>query len=77
MNNPNASGNIQAIQGPPANGKTTLIKHGLCNAIKKPFGFIGLGGTLDSSLLSGFEYTYEGSDYGKIVQICTREYVIE
>lgn len=77
INNPNAGGNILAIQGPPGNGKTTLIKHGLCNAIKKPFGFIGLGGTQDSSMLCGFEYTYEGSDYGKIAQILIKSGVMD
>ena len=48
----------------------------MCNAIKK-FGFIGLGGTQDSSMLCGFEYTYEGSDYGKIAQILIKSGVMD
>ena len=77
ISNPKAGGNILAIQGPPGNGKTTLIKHGLCNAINKPFGFIGLGGTIDSSLLNGHDYTYEGSQYGKIAQILMKTKVMD
>ena len=69
ISNPKATGNIMALQGPPGNGKTSLIKNGLCNATNKPFGFIGLGGLTDSSYLNGHDYTFEGSQCGKIVQL--------
>ena len=45
--------------------KTTLIKNGVAKALKRPFGFIALGGAQDSSFLEGFDYTYEGSKCGK------------
>ena len=69
ISNPKATGNIMALEGPPGNGKTSLIKNGLCNATNKPFGFIGLGGLTDSSYLNGHDYTFEGSQCGKIVQL--------
>jgi len=37
--------------------------------LKRPFAFIALGGATDSSFLEGHGYTYEGSSWGKIVQI--------
>jgi ATP-dependent Lon protease len=69
ITNPNTSGNILAIEGPPGTGKTSLIKDGVCNALNRPFGFIALGGATDSAFLEGHGYTYEGSSYGKIVSI--------
>jgi len=51
------------------NGKTTLIKEGVSKMIDRPFEFITLGGTTDSSYLEGHSYTYEGSIPGKIVEI--------
>ena len=37
--------------------------------LNRPFAFIPLGGATDSSFLEGHGYTYEGSTYGKIVDI--------
>ena len=37
--------------------------------MNRPFAFIALGGATDSSFLEGHSYTYEGSTWGKIVQI--------
>ena len=51
------------------NGKTTLIKEGVAKAINRPFHFIALGGASDSSYLNGHSYTYEGSRWGRIVDI--------
>ena len=67
--NPNSGGICIGIQGPPGNGKTTLVKEGICNAIDRPFAFIALGGMSDSSFLTGHDYTYEGSKPGRIIEI--------
>ena len=51
------------------NGKTTLVKNGIAKAIGRPFAFITLGGCSDASFLEGHNYTYEGSMWGKIVDV--------
>ena len=35
----------------------------------KPFSFIALGGQSDSSIFEGHSYTYEGSHWGRIIDI--------
>lgn len=60
-------GSVIAIQGPPGVGKTQLIQDGISKALDKPFEFISLGGATDSAFLEGFDYTYEGSRWGKII----------
>ena len=67
--NPNSKGNVIGIHGSPGVGKTTLAKYGICKALNRPFAFISLGGTSDSSYFDGHSYTYEGSSYGKIIDI--------
>ena len=67
--NPNAIGCAIAIKGPPGTGKTTLIKEGISKILNRPFALIALGGCGDSGFLDGFDYTYEGSKHGKIVDI--------
>jgi len=69
ITNPKAIGTAIAIHGPPGTGKTSLIKEGVSKILNKPFAFIPLGGATDSSFLEGHGYTYEGSTWGKIVQI--------
>jgi ATP-dependent Lon protease len=69
ISNPNGEGSCIAIQGPPGNGKTTLVKEGICKALGRPFAFIALGGMQDSSFMMGHEYTYEGSKPGRIIEI--------
>jgi ATP-dependent Lon protease len=69
VTNPDSIGTSIAIQGPPGTGKTSLIKEGISKILNRPFAFIALGGATDSSFLDGHCYTYEGSTYGKIVQI--------
>jgi ATP-dependent Lon protease len=69
ITNPNAIGTAIAIQGPPGTGKTSLVKEGISKILNRPFAFIALGGATDSSFLEGHSYTYEGSTWGKIVQI--------
>ena len=67
--NPSSIGTAIAIHGPPGSGKTSLVKEGISKILKRPFAFIALGGATDSSFLEGHSYTYEGSTWGKIVQI--------
>ena len=69
ITNPDAVGSAIAIKGPPGTGKTTLIKEGISKILNRNFEFIALGGATDSSFLEGHSYTYEGSQWGKIVDI--------
>ena len=69
ITNPKAIGSAIAIHGPAGTGKTTLVKEGISKILNRPFAFIALGGATDSSFLEGHGYTYEGSTWGKIVQI--------
>ena len=69
------TGMIIGLQGPPGNGKTTLIKNGLAQCLKdedgvpRPVGFISLGGASSGSSLEGHSYTYQGSKCGRIAEI--------
>jgi len=69
IKNPGSGGNVLAIQGPMGNGKTTLVKEGISKVLNRPFHFIALGGASDSAYFDGHCYTYEGSHWGRIVQI--------
>jgi ATP-dependent Lon protease len=69
ITNPSSIGTAIAIQGPMGTGKTSLVKEGISKILNRPFAFIALGGATDSSFLEGHSYTYEGSTWGKIVQI--------
>jgi len=69
ITNPDALGTAIAIKGPPGTGKTSLVKEGISKILGREFAFIALGGTGDASFLEGHGYTYEGSLWGRIVQI--------
>ena len=66
-------GHILGLEGPPGTGKTTLAKYGIGNCIQdsdntiRPFVFIPLGGSCNGSTLEGHNYTYVGSNWGKIL----------
>ena len=70
--NPKAVGSAIAISGPMGTGKTTLVKEGISKILNREFAFIALGGATDSSFLEGHSYTYEGSSWGKIIDIILR-----
>ena len=69
VTNPKSNGKCLALQGPPGNGKTTLVRNGIAKAIGRPFAQISLGGANDVSVLSGHDFTYEGSQCGRIATI--------
>ena len=62
-----SGGGVLGIQGPPGNGKTTLVKEGVAKAMDRPFVFISLGNINDGSLISGERYAYVGSHWGRII----------
>lgn len=64
--NPESMSLVLGIQGPPGNGKTTLCRKGIAEALERPFVQISLGGATDASVLEGHSYTYVGSTWGRI-----------
>ena len=69
ITNPTEGGNVFALQGPPGVGKTALIKDGIAKALGRPYAFISLGGATDACFLEGHDYTYEGSNNGRILEV--------
>ena len=69
ITNPDSTGNVIGLCGPPGIGKTSLIKNGLAKSLNTPFSFVGLGGSTCSSYLQGHDFTYEGSKWGRLIEI--------
>ncbi len=73
--NGDLTGYCFGFEGPPGVGKTSLAKNGIANCLKddsgvaRPFAFIAMGGSTNSSTLDGHNYTYVGSTWGRIVDI--------
>ena len=67
--NPSSIGTSISLKGPMGVGKTTLIKDGISKILNRYFTLVPLGGANDVSHFEGHGYTYEGSTYGKIVDI--------
>ena len=63
------------FEGPPGVGKTSLAKKGIAYCLEdddkktRPFAFIAVGGSANGSTLDGHNYTYVGSNWGRIVDI--------
>jgi ATP-dependent Lon protease len=68
LSNPHAIQRPLAFCGAPGNGKTTLAKYGLSVIMGRAFNFIPLGGSQDACTLVGHNYTFEGSQPGRIVE---------
>ena len=73
--NGNKGGYCFGFEGPPGVGKTSLAKNGIAQCLKdadgsnRPFAFIAIGGSSNSSTIDGHNYTYVGSSWGRIVDI--------
>lgn len=73
--NGKAEGAVIGLQGPPGTGKTQIAREGIAKCIKdqdgttRPFCFVPLGGARDGSVLEGHNYTYLGSQWGKLVDL--------
>jgi ATP-dependent Lon protease len=73
--NGDSTGYCFGFEGPPGVGKTSLAKKGISYCLKdeeghtRPFSFIAMGGSTNSSTLDGHNYTYVGSTWGRIVDI--------
>ena len=61
ITNPKSQTTVLALEGPPGVGKTSLIKHGLSNALNLPFNFMATGGANDVPSYVGSSYVYEGA----------------
>lgn len=66
---PDAAPMAIGIQGPAGNGKTTLLRHGVAEALDIPFHTVSLGGLSDSSHLLGFDRTYQNARHGRLAEI--------
>lgn len=69
MANPDSTPLVLGIQGPPGNGKTTLCRKGVAEALERPFQQISLGGAQDASVLDGHSFTYTGSSWGRLIGV--------
>ena len=48
ISNPQSMSQVLGIAGPPGTGKTTLVRHGIAQALGRPFVQISLGGATDA-----------------------------
>lgn len=64
--NPEATGNVIALQGAMGVGKTSFARNAIASVLQRPFEFFSLGGASDIANFVGHSYTYEGSTWGRI-----------
>ena len=69
ISNPNSTGQVIALEGPPGVGKTSLVRNGVSKVLNRPFCFYALGGATDVTNLEGHSYTYEGAIWGRMVEM--------
>lgn len=67
IQNPNSTGQVIGLVGPPGVGKTLLAKS-ISSALDIPLSIVGLGGMSDSADLIGHSFTYAGAQYGMIIR---------
>lgn len=67
IQNPESTGQVIGLVGPPGIGKTLLAKS-ISAALGIPLSIVGLGGMSDSADLIGHSFTYAGAQYGMIVR---------
>lgn len=67
IQNPESTGQVIGLVGPPGIGKTLLAKS-ISNALGLPLSIVGLGGMSDSADLIGHSFTYAGAQYGMIIR---------
>ncbi len=68
LENPESSGFILGIKGPPGSGKTTLVNNGLSKLLNRPFFRIDLGGAKHADSLLGTRKVFERSDLGDLTR---------
>lgn len=69
LKNPDSSGFILGIKGPPGSGKTTLASLGLAKILNRPFARIDLGGAKHSDILFGTRKVFDRSDIGGLIKV--------
>lgn len=67
IQNPESTGQVIGLVGPPGIGKTLLAKS-ISSALGIPLSIVGLGGMSDSADLIGHSFTYSGAQYGMIIR---------
>lgn len=67
IQNPNSTGQVIGLSGPPGVGKTLFAKS-LSESLNIPLSVIGLGGMSDASDLIGHSFTYSSAQYGMIIR---------
>lgn len=68
LRNPNGPGLVLGMQGPPGNGKTSLVSRGLAETMKRKVRIIDMGGIGDASKLRGDRSVYLNSAPGKVAE---------